>query len=208
MQHLNVPAREGRGVVVRAGESIQVITPHGQQAADFFAFNADDRSEWLSPNHTWVWSRRVRPRAGDVLLSRHRRAMLDFTEDGADGVHDMMIAACDHFRYEQLGHVGPHASCADNLRLAMQRLGHSIDVVPQPINFFTHTDVTPAGEFVALPNPVPAGAYVTLRARMDVICVVSSCPYDLDIADWSINAPGGPTELEIRVLAAEEAPDA
>lgn len=150
---------------------MRIVTPYGQQAADFFAFNADNVREWLSPNHTWVWTRTVRPRQGDVLLSRFRRPMLDFAEDGAGGVHDMMIAACDQFRYEQLGYEGPHASCSDNLRMSMQRLGYEIDVIPQPINFFTNTRVEPDGTFVSPPNPVKPGAYVRLTARMDLICV-------------------------------------
>lgn len=199
MTSITIPAREGRGVPVRAGQRIRITTPHGRQAADFFAYNAGDTGEWLSPNHTWVWTRSVRPRAGDTLLSRFRRPMLSFVEDGADGVHDMMIAACDQFRYEQLGHTGPHPSCSENLRVAMQRLGHAIDVVPQPVNFFTNTAVEADGTFVSPPNPVAPGAYVELEARMDLLCVVSSCPYDLEIPGWEINAPGGPTELLVEV---------
>ncbi len=195
MHKLTIPAREGRAFRLGAGRMMRIVTPHGQQAADFFAFNADNVREWLSPNHTWVWTRTVRPRQGDALLSRFRRPMLDFAEDGAGGVHDMMIAACDQLRYEQLGYEGPHASCSDNLRMSMQRLGHEIDVIPQPINFFTNTRVEPDGTFVSPPNPVKPGAYVQLTARMDLICVVSACPYDLNLPDWPINAGSGPTEL-------------
>ena len=72
--------------------------------------------------------------------------MLDLVEDGAGGMHDMMIAACDQARYEQFGFVGPHASCSENLRSAMARLGHAIEVVPQPVNFFTNTVVEPDGK--------------------------------------------------------------
>ena len=39
------------------------------------------------------------------------------------------------------------------------------------------------------------GAYVELEALMDLICVVSSCPFDLPVEGWTINASGGPTEL-------------
>ena len=197
MNKVTIPAAEGRAVSIEAGQTIRIICEHGRQAADFFAYNAHDIGEWLSPNHTWVWTRSVKPRVGDILLSRYRREMLLFERDGAGGVHDMMIAACDQFRYEQLGHQGPHASCSENLRLSMQRLGHTIDVIPQPINFFTNTTVDEQGAFLSPPNPVSAGADVSLRARMDLICVVSSCPYDLELPDWPINAAGGPTELTV-----------
>ncbi len=39
------------------------------------------------------------------------------------------------------------------------------------------------------------GAYVELEALMDLICVVSSCPFDLPVDGWTINAKDGPSEL-------------
>jgi uncharacterized protein len=199
MPQILIPPAEGRAIHVAAARQIRIATPKGAQAADFFAFNRENIEEWLSPNHSWVSTRHVRPRQGDTLLSRFRRAMLDFVEDGAGGVHDMMIAACDQFRYEQFGYRGNHPSCSGNLETAMRRLGFQITVIPQPINFFTCTKVLEDGKFVSPPNPVPPGAYVMLKARMDLICVVSSCPFDLPIEDWTINAKGGPTELLVEV---------
>jgi hypothetical protein len=194
-----IPPASGLALRVANGQRLRIITPRGQQAADFFAYRADDVGEWLSPMHTWVTTRCVRPRQGDAFLSRFRRPMLEFAEDGAGGVHDMMIAACDQARYEQFGHRGPHASCSDNLRAAMAREGYQIDVVPQPVNFFTNTQVEADGKLLSPPNPVAAGAFVELRALMDLICVVSSCPFDLRIPGWTINAAGGPTELVVEV---------
>ncbi len=199
MTEITVPASDGRAVRVNKGQHIRITTPKGAQAADFFAYNADDVGEWLSANHTWVTTFNVKPRQGDTLISRFRRPMLTITDDGANGVHDMMIAACDQFRYEFFGHVGPHASCSENLHTAMRREGHQIDVVPQPVNFFTNTRIEEDGSFVSPPNPVPPGAYVELEALMDLICVVSSCPFDLKVDGWPINADGGPTDLLVEV---------
>jgi hypothetical protein len=195
----NIAAAGGLAVHVQQGQRIRVVTPKGAQAADFFAYCAGDLREWLSPMHTWVTTRSIRPRPGDTFLSRFRRPMLEFVEDTAGGMHDMMLAACDQTRYEQYGFVGPHASCSDNLRNAMARLGHPIDVVPQPVNFFTNTKVEADGKLVSPPNTVPAGAHVDLQARMDLICVISSCPFDLRLPGWTINAEGGPTELAVEV---------
>ena len=194
-----VPAREGRAINVKADQLIRISTPKGAQAADFFAFNAHNTGEWLSANHTWVTTFCVKPREGDTLISRFRRPMLKVVKDGANGVHDMMIAACDQARYEFFGHIGPHASCAENLCVSMRRLGYNIDVIPQPINFFTNTRVEEDGRFVSPPNPVPPGAFVEMKALIDLICVVSSCPFDLKIDGWTINAGVGPTELLVEV---------
>ncbi len=192
-----VPAREGRAVRVNKGQSIRITTPKGAQAADFFAYNAANVGEWLSANHTWVTTFNVKPRQGDTLISRFRRPMLTITQDGASGVHDMMIAACDQFRYEFFGYKGPHASCSENLCVAMRREGYQVDVVPQPINFFTNTCVEADGSFKSPPNPVPPGAFVELQALMDLICVVSACPFDLHKEGWTINAGAGPSELVV-----------
>ena len=49
------------------------------------------------------------------------------------------------------------------------------------------------------PNPVPPGAYVEMHALLDLICVVSSCPFDLAREGWTINSKTGPTELLVDV---------
>jgi uncharacterized protein YcgI (DUF1989 family) len=199
MEQIVVPPAEGRAVHVAAGQKLKIVTPHGSQAADFFAYNAVDLDEWLSPMHTWVWTRSVRPRVGDVFLSRYRNPMAELAEDGAGGVHDMMIAACDQARYEQFGYEGHHASCSENLAFAMRGIGHEVAVTPQPVNFFTNPRIDEDGRLLSPPNPVQPGAFVTVAAGMDLVCVVSSCPFDLPVEGWTINAPGGPTELLLEI---------
>ena len=54
METLVIPAGEGRAFHLSEGQGLRIITPKGQQSADFFAFCADDISEWLSPPHTWM----------------------------------------------------------------------------------------------------------------------------------------------------------
>jgi len=194
-----VPAAGGRSVRVPHGWQIRISNPQGGQCADFFAFT-HDLDEWLSPMHTWVKTRCVRPRQGDQLLSQRRRALLDFVEDGADGVHDMLVAACDSERYRQFGVKGPHASCAENLRQAMAGLGLELPTVPQPVNFFTSTSVAADGMLSSFSNPVRPGAFVVLKAHDDLVCTVTACPFDLQSPGWTINAEGRLSELRIEVL--------
>ena len=87
-----------------------------------------------------------------------------------------------------MGYEGNHENCADNLCNAMRRMGYNIDVIPQPINFFTNTKVNEDGIFISEKEPqAPIGGYVVLKAEMDLICAVSACPYDLILEDWPIN---------------------
>ena len=127
--------------------------------------------------------------------------MLDFVEDGADGIHDLIIAPCDAIRYKQFGVEGHHRSCAENLEIAMGELGHEVIVTPLAVNFFTNTTVEDGFMFNTPAAPVvKPGGYVVLKARMGLICAVSSCPYDLVGPGWAINAPDGPTEIVVELL--------
>lgn len=55
--------------------------------------------------------------------------MLTITEDTSSGVHDTLIAACDRYRYAELGVEGAlagssvHRCCEDNLAEALTALG-------------------------------------------------------------------------------------
>jgi len=145
-------------------------------------------------------TRSLHPRVGDTFLSRLRRPMVDFIEDGAEGLHDFIIAPCDAIRYRQFGVEGHHRSCAENLVLAMREMGHEVTSGPLAVNFFTNTVVEDGFMFRTPASPVvKPGGYVLLEARMNLIGVVSSCPYDLEGPGWAINAPGGPTEIHVEL---------
>jgi hypothetical protein len=200
METIEIRAGHGRAFRVSEGKRFRIITPRGQQAADFFAFCADDLTECLSPHHTWMPTRSLHPREGDVFLSRKRRPMVELVEDGAGGVHDLLIAPCDPIRYEQFGVPG-HRSCVGNLVEAMAELGLDTPDYPLAVNFFTATTVEDGHMFNTPKAPVARpGGYVLLEARTDLVCAVSSCPYDLEGPGWAINAPGGPTEIRVELL--------
>ena len=70
---------------------------------------------------------------------------------------------------------------------------------PQPVNFFTNTNVDPNGRLVAPANIVEPGAYVEIESLVDTIYIVSSCPFDIVPDGWEINAGGIVSELEVSV---------
>ena len=200
METINITAGHGKAFRVGNGRRFRIVTPKGQQSADFFAFNAGNLDERLSPHHSWMPTRALHPRVGDVFLSGLRNPMAEFIEDGADGIHDLLIAPCDPIRYRQFG-VPEHRSCIGNMIEAMAELGHEMTTGPLAVNFFTNTTVEDGFMFNTPEAPVaPPGGYVVLEARMDLICAVSSCPYDLEGPGWAINAPGGPTEIVVELL--------
>ncbi len=137
----DVPARQGRAVRVAKGQTIEVINTHGTQVCDFWAFSAANPSEFMSWEHGRAFINRVIPRVGDGLATNRRRPILTLVEDTSPGIHDTLIAACDLFRYINLGVKEYHDSCADNLRMAMMAIGVPVPEVPQPFNLWMNIPV-------------------------------------------------------------------
>jgi len=191
---IHIPAREGRGVALHAGDGVRVIDPDGGQVADVFAFCVGDPAEYHSAEHTRVHVSRLFPRVGEQFVTNRRRPILTLEADDSPGVHDMLCAACDPTRYHGLGVEGWHASCQQNLSVAMRRLGVDRVEIPQPINLFMNIPVGSDAELGWLPAPTRPGDSTTLRAELDCFVVVSACPQDL--VQINAGAPG-PIDLEI-----------
>ena len=93
--------------------------------------------------HTKPSIEKLFPREGDAAYTNHRRPIVTLLEDRSPGQHDMQYAACDRWRYIELG--GPehadHASCENNLH---QALAGPFDQAPfyaatvEPLHQFLH----------------------------------------------------------------------
>ena len=130
--------------------------------------------------------------------------MVKLREDTSPGVHDTLIAACDRWRYAELGVDGYHESCTDNCWDALAALAGSLQDsaggevteglnalqgalggrVPDPFNLFMNIPVTQSGEGakrgVSFEEPkTKPGDYVVLEALRDVVVVMSACPQDV-----------------------------
>ena len=179
MERIVVPASEGRGVRLRAGQRYRVVDLEGGQIGDMFAFNADDVSEYAAAEHTRVYNGRLFPKVGEHFVTNRRRPILLFEADTSPGIHDMMIAACDPPRYRELGVEGWHPSCQENLQKALAAVGITDADIPQPINIFQNTPVAADGTIgYALPVTRP-GDFVQLRAEMDCWVVLTACAQDI-----------------------------
>jgi uncharacterized protein YcgI (DUF1989 family) len=192
---IHIPAREGRGLALTQGARFQVVDLAGQQCADLFAFTSTHINDYHSAEHTRFQNDRLFPRPGEFFVTNKRRPMLFFEADDSPGKHDMLVAACDPTRYEGLGVTGWHASCQENLVLAMKALGQPSIEIPQPINLFTNIPVDTDGSLSWEPALTKPGDSVTFRVEIDAYVVVSACPQDVK----AINART-PGPLLFRVL--------
>ncbi|EUC35725.1 hypothetical protein COCVIDRAFT_112419 [Bipolaris victoriae FI3] len=158
--------------------------------------------EYMSMCHCRATLLKVTPEVGDVMVSQKRAPMVKLVEDTSPGVHDTLIAACDRWRYSELGVNEYHESCTDNFWDSLYSLSTSSSLsgeekkglemlqgklgsrVPDPFNLFMNIPITKEGEGakrgVSFEEPkTKPGDYVVLEALRDVVVVMSACPQDV-----------------------------
>jgi len=196
---ITIPARHGKAALVKEGQRIRLINTHGYQIVDTWAFNMRDMKEFMSMEHCRSALKSLRPKVGQSLVTNKRRPILTLMEDTTPGVHDMLFAACDRYRYEELGCKEYHDNCTDNLAAGLRELGLEPPETPCPFNIFQNTAPDPvSGVIQFLPPVALPGQHVTLRADMDLVVAFSACP--MDIIPVNGRAGGKPTEAHFQLL--------
>jgi hypothetical protein len=173
-----VPAAHGGAIEVHPGELLSIVDLEGAQVADFVAIRRGDPRKFLSPHQTRSALRRWTLRVGDRLVDNDREPVFEIVQDDV-GVHDLFFCACSPALYRQRFGLADHRSCRMNLLEALAPYGIEAWQLPDPINVFMRTPPRPDGEFEFHPAPSKAGDRIVLRALVDVVAAVSSCPMDL-----------------------------
>jgi len=175
MSDLLIKGAHGGRVEVKMGQILEIINVEGTQICDFFAFNADDLMETLSPPHIRSALGRIFLKVGDVLVSRYRRPMIELLDDTC-GVHDIIFPPCDPETYVQRFGIHNHRSCRTNLAEVMADKNIPYAYLPDPVDFFQNTPVTADGIIQRLASTAKPGDKVVLRALQPCFAVGSSCP--------------------------------
>jgi uncharacterized protein YcgI (DUF1989 family) len=198
-EEMRVAARRGKALTLHAGQTVRVTNSFGQQVVDTWAFAAGDLGEHMSMEHTRAALQRLRPRVGDRLVTNRRRPILALAADTSPGVHDTLIAACDRYRYQQLGCTEYHDNCTDNLAAALDELGLKAPLTPAPLNLFMNIPAAADGGLAFDPPVSRPGDYVDLLAVIDCVTAFSACPQDI----LPINGTAlQPTAFDLAILEA------
>ena len=174
-----IPARKGKAVTLNKGQSIRVIDTYGSQVVDTWIFNRNDVNEFQSNEHTRPALLSMSFRPGDLLYTNRRRPIVKVEDDTSPGIHDMLMSACDTYRYELLGCTEYHDNCTDNLAECMKELGFEVPETPCPINVFMNIPWTADGGLSYQPPQTKPGDYVQFQALMDCVFAFSTCPNDI-----------------------------
>jgi uncharacterized protein YcgI (DUF1989 family) len=173
-----IPAGHARMWRMRAGERATISQTEGHQVGDLVAFNANDLTEFLSTSHTRRGINSLKLAKGHSLYTNHREPIFDLVEDTV-GVHDILAAACDPYRYKLDFGVEDHRSCRMNFVEALAEFDLPDWRIPDPVNLFQNSPILADWSYRGGTSPAKADDYVTLLARMDLIAAVSACPQDL-----------------------------
>ncbi len=209
VQEVTIPRNSGRAFELMKGQVIRVI---GTTIADFVAFNRDDLTDRFDQARTKVYNRKIFISTGDVLMTKSNRPLLTIIKDTYEkGTHDLQHGMCSRSRFELAAREGrlaeyyfrdipseelPDHGCWENLIEALKPWNIPPYDIPSPLNLFQTVNIDPRTGLMlnSTTRPKP-GTYVDLRAEMNCLVAISSCP-DL----WA----GGEQGLQVQVYEEPE----
>lgn len=171
-----IAPRSGKAFMLRAGEVLRVIDPHGEQVADLLAFNAADTAEAISSGRTLDYASRIYLTIGDQLYSNRSNVLFRIVEDTV-GRHDFLLTPCSRDTFRIIyGDGDPQRGCFENLCEALAPHGISPDAIPVAFNCFMNVPIDPhTGALRVLPPLSRAGDHIAFRAEMDLIVGLTAC---------------------------------
>jgi uncharacterized protein YcgI (DUF1989 family) len=161
---------------LKAGETLRVIDPEGEQVGDLLAFSKQDIREAISSGRTFDYASRIYLTKGDPLYSNRSNVMLRIVDDTV-GRHDFLLTPCSREMFRILyGDTNPHQGCFGNLAAALEPYGIAADFLPTAFNCFMNVPVDGAtGEIKVLPPLSKAGDSISFLAEMDLIVGLTAC---------------------------------
>ncbi|MDN5204690.1 urea carboxylase-associated family protein [Fulvivirgaceae bacterium BMA10] len=173
-----IKPQTGRILNIAKGQLLKIIDLEGKQVADFWAFDSDNHSEFLSAGVTIDCNNKLLISTGDILYSNLYRPLFEITED-TTGLHDLIHPCCRKEMFEHFYSSGNHPSCLDNLNQELTAIGKSIETEINPFNIFMNTRILKNGK-VTVEKPVTKpGDYIVLKPLIEHITVlIAACSVD------------------------------
>lgn len=183
---VRVAAASAERFELRAGETIKIATPEGDQGGDF-SFLGFDQAVTRNVNG---WNKYQRPwlvysaDPGMVLCDGDGTPMMEVGRTQGDGRNDIMYPGCWSDVYED-GRPG----CRD---LISGALGIERGELTGMLSFFVNAEITDEVFKGLAAVEISPGDYVSFKALKPLTAAVSACP-DTEIEGWR----AGPLEVTI-----------
>lgn len=168
----------GLAFEVARGDRFRVVDVEGQQVSDLVVFARPDLTERFSPGNTRKLNAALKLGRGSALYSTRCRPLLRITEDRV-GEHDLLFSSCSAYDYRvRFGLTTPHESCLSILGRVLAPHGVGEAMIPDPLNIFQHTVITPDWKLETHAPRSRAGDFLELEAEADCLVALTACPQD------------------------------
>ncbi len=175
IRQYHITPQSGTAFTIKHGQVIRVIDVEGGQVSDLFCFAEKKRQECLSSGQTTDYNGKLFLSKGDILYSNSSNPMFTIIADQVGG-HIMLYPPCSQKMFEKsYGVTEAHPNCLENLLTSLKDFTIEESLVSIPLNLFMSIDISEQGTITIQPARSKAGAYVELRAEMDMIVAVTSC---------------------------------
>jgi uncharacterized protein YcgI (DUF1989 family) len=186
VEEIRVPARHGRAFKIKQGQILRLTQKDGSQIIDFNAWNADNPREMLWAGRTRIIEN-AHPTTGHRLWSVEpwMRPMFTIIADTADHSpsprgsynHDLWYPRCNTGYHKLKYNVATERNCHINLKEAIAPFGLGEEYVHDTFNAFMRTGLDQkTQEFFVETADARETDYMDLRAEMDCLVALSSCP--------------------------------
>jgi uncharacterized protein len=167
---------------IARGQSLRLINEQATQGVAGLFWNARDTSERFNPGDTVKVQWTARISRGHLLLSDMGRVIVSITEDTC-GYNDLITNATTRAAFtRKYGNDVYRRNSHENFILAAGKHGMTVRDVGPCVSFFAPVVTDDAGHFAWKDDAVQPGAYIDLRAEMDLIVALSNCPHFLSPA--------------------------
>lgn len=180
-------AGEYAGRRLARGTRVRLTNLQGDGCVQLLVLNADHPVERLNIADTVKIQWNAYLGKGKLLLSDMGRVLLSITDDTSGnegGAHDTFCGASNEKinakKYGAGANYSPCPNARDRFLIALQKFGLGKKDIPPTLNLFKAVKIEADGSTTFLQNSSHPGAYVELRAEMNVILVLVNSPHVLD----------------------------
>lgn len=182
-----IAPQTGTAFFLKAGQTLRITDPQGEQVSDLMAFVANDAGdavarplEWLSSGRTLDYAETIYVSTGNVLYSQNSRPLLTITADTC-GRHDFLLTPCSPETFGIIYKTTEyHPSCYENLWRNLAPFGVEPQEIPTSFNVFMNVAVDGAtGKLSVLPPLSRAGDYLEVRAECDLVIGLTACSAEM-----------------------------
>lgn len=182
-----LPGGSSWSSIVRRHTTLRITDLEGGANVGLMAYNAAQPLDRLNLPDTLKAQYTAKLARRHVLMSDMGHVLLSITSDSC-GWHDPLgghgIAALVRRKHGertyQEARNDRHRNAHDNFLVELGKHGLGQRDFVANVNLFSRLDVDTAGRLHFHPGNSPAGASVDLRAEMDVLVVLDTCPHPLD----------------------------